>query len=290
MDGKAHTTDLRSTPSRDSEPPPDYDDEGPSKHLSHDALHFVFPPVMSAYAQWGQFKTFNLCGANDSQPLCLVEVHTGFSGEKPLGSRPGIHLHNGMSKKDLVLAAAGDELQIASRAYSFNLESTILLPQPGPLGAPRVEGLVTEMMQARIRDDKVSFIFSIEIGQGEKIRREHFEWRKFDKGDEDSKAGGFRLLWLSAGRSSDVGDHCDGNISPSAANEAELVALLSWSKGLASLKHAFTLKLLGSGLSDTLGERWKLMVVVTALRLWYLKANGRTTKAVVAIGEKIHGQ
>jgi hypothetical protein len=52
------------------------------------------------------------------------------------------------------------------------------------------------------------------------------------------------------------------------------------------MTHAFSLKLTGSALLGALGERWALMVVITALRLWALKGNGRTNKTVLAMGEK----
>jgi hypothetical protein len=58
--------------------------------------------------------------------------------------------------------------------------------------------MTTEMMRPRVKSDNgVAFLFSIEVS--EKLRREHFEWRKIKKGDDnEAKANGFKLLRFSS--------------------------------------------------------------------------------------------
>lgn len=264
-----------------------------------------FPPVMNAYYHFGLsgLKTFYLCGAEQNDRLCAVEMHTGYSGKPPLGARPGIHLHAGASTKDAVLAATGDESMASARLYALNNSSVVLLP---PLGWEQNNSrqMVNEPMHARStgkhvgeggsggRDEEsVVFLFSVEVGK--KLRREHFEWTRIQKDDNamdgvDVKAGGFKLLRLSP-RFSEQGSSSGGS-GPSDLKdgvEGEVVAVLAFTKMWSSLKHIFSLHLRGSGLA--LGERWTLMVVATALRLWSLKTQGRTGKAVVTAGEKLRG-
>ena len=173
-------------------------------------------------------------------------------------------LHNGTSSKGLILAAVGGESQLGARVYAFNLESIILMPPLRPV--VHVEGdLITERMHAHTGGDHVLFFFSIDVGLDEKSRREQFEWRKIKKGvNNGSKEGGFRLVRLSS--PSQAAPSSSGGSSINRADvDGEIVALLVWKKMLVSLKHIFTLRLMGSGLSGELGERWSLIVVMTVL-------------------------
>jgi len=242
--------------------------------------HCSLPPVINAYAQ--HFKSLNLCGTNEHDHLYTVELHTGYRDTTPLGKRPGLLLHNGKSNKDPILAAAGDESRHATRAYAFNLKSIILIPPLEPTDDS--EALITESMHARTSGDHhVVFDFTIEVGHGEKVQREQFEWRKIKKGvDKEVKDGGFRLVRSAQSTSGQA------TSSSSPADDVEVLALLLWRKMFTSFKHMFTLRFIGSGASGVWGERWSLMVVMTALRLWQLKIHGKTTKGVISMAEKIH--
>ncbi|KAH8884960.1 hypothetical protein GQ53DRAFT_729835 [Thozetella sp. PMI_491] len=271
--------------------PPPYDDQTPPTIEAESLAYRSFPPVITAFVQWGQVKSFHICGASDTERLASAEVHTGYGGKSPLGTKPGILLHDGTNTKDAILGAAGDESQLAARAYTFNLESIILMPPVRATGGPQT--LVTERMRGRTSGDSVSFLFSIEVGEGEKMRREQFEWIKVPKGaDNEVKAGGFRLEWIQCGpqtmtmEASSSSGHATSS-SPAASGVNEAVAVLSWKSMFTSWKQLFTLRFVGSGASGVLGDRWRLMAILTALRLWHLKLNGRTNKGNVAMGEKI---
>ncbi|KAK3316919.1 hypothetical protein B0H66DRAFT_605187 [Apodospora peruviana] len=65
---------------------------------------------------------------------------------------------------------------------------------------------------------------------------------------------------------------------------AELVLTTAW-----SWNRLFSLELKGAGRTGELGDRWALMVVMTALRIYWLRSYGKTGKGVVRVGEKVRG-
>ncbi|KAK3903693.1 hypothetical protein C8A05DRAFT_14343 [Staphylotrichum tortipilum] len=268
--------------------------EAPKDATGTPSPYHPFPAIMTASSDWGQFKTFNLCGVTSHDRLYLIEAHLGYSGKAPLGTRPGLLLHNGTSKNDPILAAAGDESQFAARAYSFCNNSLILmppLPDAGPLSADG--GLVTEWLRASVNDAKeVTFTFGIEVGNPhkEEVRRERFEWRKIERGtDEAAKEGGYRLVAASDASGPPEGTPAavaSSSLSPDAGGR-DVLALLSWSKRFSTSRQVFSLELLGRGQSGELGERWALMVVMTALRLLVMRIAGKTAKPVISAGQKL---
>jgi len=259
-----------------------------------------FPTLMCTSADWGQLMAFNLCGATPDDRLYLVEAHLGYSGKPPLGTRPGLLLHNGMSKNNPVLAAAGDKSQFAARAYSFCNDSLVLMPPLPDAGlSPAADGgLVTEWLRASVNGCKeVTFTFSIKVGNPlkEDVRRERFEWRKIEKGTNEAvKEGGYRLVAVEdASETGTEGTPAAGASSSSSSpgtGGQYGVALLSWSKRLSTSRQVFRLELLGRGQSGELGERWSLMVVMTALRLWAMRIAGKTAKPIVSAGQKLAGK
>ncbi|PGH03103.1 hypothetical protein GX51_04290 [Blastomyces parvus] len=267
------------------EDPPAYSNYAAEESQELPVPYSPFPSTMNAYYQWSPpaMKTFFLCGASKEDRLYAVQTHAGYHKKSLLGTRPGLTLHNGKSSKDPILAAAGEEAQRATSTYEFNLNSIIQLPslQPG------AGNFITEVMRGTVADDRIAaFQFAIEVGADGKMVREEFEWRKLKKGNNDSVKGrGFNLVRLGP-RSKDPNQALSSSaLSPPGG---ETVALLEWPKGLSSLIHVFSLQLKGSGESNTLGQRWALMVVMTALRLWWLHMGGRANATVIGKGEEIH--
>jgi hypothetical protein len=212
----------------------------------------------------------------------------------PLGAKGGLHLYNGASTKDPLLAAAGEDLPF-SRVYNLlQRTSRVWLPGLGSGG-----GLVPELMRAHTTaDGHVAWRFSIEVGAGEKMRREAFEWRKVKKSerDESTTHGGFKLVSVSAddgekeNGSAGKGDESGGRGTSIDGEDHDALAIFSWKRFLTSPKHPFDLTLLGDGLPRTMGDRWTLMVLMTALRLWMLHLHGKTNLDAVAIAEKAGGE
>ena len=243
---------------------------------------------MNAFANYSvnvvkTLTTLKLCGSDESEFLYLAELHVGYTSRGPLNFKPGLYLRNGTSKKDTIFAAAGDISVQPVFVSAFNLNSAIMLPSLDLEVNPR--GLVTEVMHASTttnHEHVVAFRFSVEVGI-KKSEREEFEWRKVRSDGTDTRSR-YILLRLPSSSSS------SSSSSPqSSANESHQLAELVFAN-LTSLKHIFTLELKEAGRTGELGERWSLMVVMTALRLWWLRQYGRTRKATVGIAEKVRGK
>ncbi|KAL2191510.1 hypothetical protein L209DRAFT_761188 [Thermothelomyces heterothallicus CBS 203.75] len=240
-----------------------------------------FPPVLNLYGNpsgvLDALNTFKLCGAAKNDLLYLVDVHHGFTPRGPLHFRPGLYLRNGTGTDAPILAAAGDEAREPLLIATFSVKSYIMLPPLDLEANPR--DLVTEIMYAtKTSDGAVSFRFTIEVGPKMKCR-EQFEWRKVGTGDAHSAFILVRPDPQSASPSP----------TPSAQEETEILAKLLF-RNVMSLNHLFTLELKRAGGSGEMGDRWTLMVVVTALRLYWLRAYGKTNKLVVGIGQKLRGR
>jgi hypothetical protein len=244
---------------------------------------------MNAFANYSvnvvkTLTTLKLCGANESEFLYLAELHVGCTSRGPLNFKPGLYLRNGTSKKDPIFAAAGDISVQPVFVSAFNLNSAIMLPSldlevnPGDL--------VTEVMHASTttnHEHVVAFRLSVEVGI-KRSEREEFEWRKVRSDGTDTRSRYILLRLPSSSSSSSA-----SSPQSSSANGSHQLAELVFTN-LTSLKHIFTLELKEAGRTGELGERWSLMVVMTALRLWWLRQYGRTRKATVGIAEKVRGK
>ncbi|KAJ5177665.1 uncharacterized protein N7500_000364 [Penicillium coprophilum] len=236
------------------------------------------PSTMNVHGQWTKWKSLNLCGASAKDRLCLIEMQTGYSGKPPLGMRTGFLLRNGMSTKNPLLAAAGDESQ---GLHAFNPDGIIFCHHL--IQTPKV------MRAEPGTNNDIAFHFSIEIG--EKQQRQEFAWRRAKKGDDGVKKNGFKLVLLSSGQQASRPSASSSIQKPASSlpssrgKDGENVAFLEWAMAFPSMTHAFTLELV-DGQSEMLGARWTLMVVVTAIRLYTLHVKGKTSKFVVNMGKK----
>ncbi|KAK3309200.1 uncharacterized protein B0T15DRAFT_430609 [Chaetomium strumarium] len=240
-----------------------------------------FPSVLNLYGNFSgvldALNTFKLCGATKNDLLYVVEVHHGFTSRGPLHFRRGFYLRNGTSTDAPILAAAGDEAREPLLMSTFSVKSFIMMPPLDIDVNPR--DLVTEIMYAtKSSDGAVSFRFAIEVGPRMKYR-EQFAWKKVETGSAHS---GFILVRLGARSASP-------SPTPSAQEGTEILAELLFRGNVMSWNHLFSLELKGAGCSGEMGDRWTLMVVVTALRLYWLRIYGKTNKVVVGIGQKLRG-
>ncbi|KAK3493333.1 hypothetical protein B0T13DRAFT_518065 [Neurospora crassa] len=204
-----------------------------------------------------------LCGADKNDFLYVVEVHHGFTPRGPLNFRPGFYLRNGTGTEAPILAAAGDEEREPLLMSTFSVKSLIMVPPP--LDEDDVEfnlnprDLVTEIMYAtKPSDGSVSFRFSVE-------------------GEANTQQNTRYILTRLPSSSS------------TSFPSPDILADLTFRNAI-SVNHLFTLELKGAACSGVMGDRWTLMVVTTALRLYWLRVYGKTNKAIVGIGQKLRGK
>jgi hypothetical protein len=87
----------------EADTPPQYRDattsnqaEAPAKSQGPTPPFGRFPPVISVYGSFIS-KTLHLCGADKTDRLYAVELHTGYSMKWPLGLKPGLYLRKSLS-------------------------------------------------------------------------------------------------------------------------------------------------------------------------------------------------
>ncbi|KAK4038182.1 hypothetical protein C8A01DRAFT_17692 [Parachaetomium inaequale] len=271
--------------SADSDPevdePPDPSREKMAAFIGYRA----FPPVMNLYGNLSgivsALTTLKLCGASESDLVYLVELHFGFTPRGPLNFGRGYYLRNGTTMQDPVLAAAGDNFPLPLVVSLFSSETVVLLPPLDTEKNPR--DMVTEVMRSSAsKEQGVAFRFAVEVGV-QRWRREEFEWRKMKKGDGDEKGSRYTLFRIPFGLSGAASSSSTPVLEESSQIVAEVVF-----RNILSMKHICTLELKGAGLTGELGERWILMVVMTVLGLYWMRQNGRTKRATVAVAEKMH--
>ncbi|KAF4946999.1 hypothetical protein FSARC_14065 [Fusarium sarcochroum] len=228
------------------------------------------PQALTAYYQLS-YRTFHL-GSDSNHKIFAASVYAGNTGKGP--DRFSIVVHNGPSGKDQVLAAAGEMYKSTGSAISFR-NIINLSPVPGQDNV-LVTGDATvamEHMSAKLMEDGRTVIFPFSIlttynsgadAKGKKedfsrnLHHEHFEWRMTTKEEiaDKSFAHEYKLFRLppqqAAGGSAAAG---------------EPVAMASF-KRLLNLSKPFKMQFLDPETTHSSSERWRLMALITALRIW----------------------
>ncbi|KAH7192513.1 uncharacterized protein B0J16DRAFT_61622 [Fusarium flagelliforme] len=283
-----HSTNRGNTPLDD--PPPPYSDAPPATSAAgNTARPFSSGPppealvqecASSSYVPISQtltanyqlaYRTFHL-GNESNNKIFATSVYAGTTGAGP--GRYSILLHNGPSAKDKTLAAAGAVDKSSSSALEFKTLINIS-PLPGQENVMMTKNAAVAMenMSARVLPDgqTVAFLFSVftnhtadDVGKGKMAdvgpRREQFEWRMIPKseiGDKDY-AHEYKLFRVP------VSSTAEGSAT---ATANEPVAVTSF-KRLLSLSKPFKLHFLDVQTPDAPNERWRLMALITALRIW----------------------
>ncbi|KAL2107792.1 hypothetical protein VUR80DRAFT_4749 [Thermomyces stellatus] len=161
----------------------------------------------------------------------------------------------------------------------------MLPPLPGSS-----QGICTEIMRARADGKIVNFRFSAEVGHGKELRRKEFVWQTC-KGEEMKRLVdapwecGFKLVRPSdpGGANSGAGSQRPPGVLGAGR---EVLAVFAWNRSW-SIMNPFRIQFVGSDIRAVTGERWELMVIITSLRLWWLKRQGRTSPHVVVSGEGV---
>ncbi|CAG7967077.1 unnamed protein product [Penicillium olsonii] len=253
--------------------PPPYTENDPQTQVPGyepgPAATIKFPPALNGYYQWKLTSTFHL-GPTAEEKLFAVSTHATVFNNKP-----SVVLHDGPTNTHPVMATALGDRWGRCRPIALTLP-----PRPdSPYSTEIVESLVPS--SAKLSSPTHTFEASV----GEKgTTREKFEWRSSYGNEIKELAGhshGWKLVRLAAApnvggsrRERDFGYTSDG---------LEVVAVIahnaSWSM-TKSLRFAF----MGSGLTGTMGEAWEILVVTSALQLWYIdvQTNAAATAAASA--------
>ncbi|KAM0808331.1 hypothetical protein AB5N19_08674 [Seiridium cardinale] len=209
-----------------------------------------FPIAFSVYHGSTFSRTYAL-GEHQAQPLYAISTHTGWSGQ------PDVVLHSGPSDSSPPLAGVD--------AGTFSRSATVELP---PLPASRLAAAQEPLNFSGFSNGTHGF--TIEVGSTG--RREPFEWRHSHGTEVDLLGGssaGWKLIRLATdapgGEGAGNGAHFVGGGSQSSDGK-EVVAV--WSNARMSMSKILNFRFLGSGATGVLGERWAVMAVITALRIW----------------------
>ncbi|RYP24175.1 hypothetical protein DL765_000670 [Monosporascus sp. GIB2] len=224
-------------------------------------IYTKFPPTLNAYYQKKVTRTFHL-GATVDKPLFAVKVHTGHT------SNPEVELYDGPGDTAPLLAAA-------RRDSARWLNTNVTLPASPRSGLPAS----TEPMKVEWSWGKGgTHRFSVEVDAGAASgkptwRREAFEWRS-SRGSEvrelaTQRSTGWKLVRLESGPQGGSGGETAQRSEGVTSDGKEIVAVWAHNTPWNATK-TFKMEFRGSAASGVLGERWEIMAVVTALRLWYL--------------------
>lgn len=230
-----------------------------------------FPPDMNAYLQWNMnlLRAFHI-GDNSCRKLYTVSTYSGASSTGP--GIPCLIVHNGPSEKDPALATVREE-----KGWNMLSRNSIITLPPDPADPGR--GETTELMVGEAPNGKpdLVFCFSVEVnapkgagGAGGRIR-EDFEWRRMGQEELNGFKNGYRLFRLRPGQPSSL---LGGGLSGDHVAEAVAEAMF---KSATSVIKPFCMSFLGSGLDGKLGDRWEVLAIITAFRIWSLDVQNRTS-------------
>ncbi|KAM7208056.1 hypothetical protein V8F20_001602 [Naviculisporaceae sp. PSN 640] len=257
-----------------------------------------FPPSMNLYMDASK-NCMKLCGPTKNDVIYFVEYHLA----KTLGGRGSRSLINGLLLLDgppnkhntnsAIVAGTGDDpdSQIittdgSSKKVPHSLSeicrrSVIVMPPLKPNKGNCHQEMVEKIMYASTTPSSLThfqyfgslcFRFFVEIGVHEPRPRAEFEWDS-DAASEKLKEKRAHFVLLRVPGPTVSPPSAAAALSKDPQVLAELMFSSAWSRD-----HLMTLNLKGAALTGKLGDRWTLMVVMTALRINYLRREGRTNK------------
>ncbi|KAM0432868.1 hypothetical protein ACHAPT_004570 [Fusarium lateritium] len=221
------------------------------------------PPMLKVSWQWNKWRIFYI-GDDATPKMFAVSEYSGLFGRGP--GPPCLMIHNGNTGKDPILAAAGDTLRDPYEQAS-TLESVVNVSAPP--GSEDDAKVVTEIMYTGLAENEelVHFRWEIETKRetvlGTSYLREEFEWRMAPEGVMADPKYPHLFRLYRAGDSVPVEE---GHLATASWKEA------AWK----------TCRIEFEGGYENLGERWGIMVVMTALRVWQLGRTGQASLEYVA--------
>lgn len=194
-----------------------------------------FPPQFSVYHS--PFSSTYTLGERKSQPIYAITTHFGWSGQLD------VVLHSGPDENSPPLAGVDSDVYV---------REAIVKLSSGP-------GLEPSEEKVKVSGSgSGAHIFKLEMGSP--ARPEIFEWRP-SAGPEVVSLAGWSAGWEL------VHHATDGLDGPQSHDGKPIVAVFSHSKST-SITKDLNFKFLGRGADGTFGERWAIMAVILALRIW----------------------
>lgn len=226
-----------------------------------------FPPSLNGYFQWKLTTTFHL-GPTAEEKLYAVSTHATVFNNKP-----SVVLHDGPTNQHSVMATArGDR-------WGRNRPIAITLP-PRP-GCAHEGDIVESLVPGSLKNISPTYTFETSVGP-KGTTRERFEWRKSHGNEIKELAGhsyGWKLVRL-AGPVNSLGGSRKERDHGYTSDGLEVVALIAHNASW-SMTKGFRFAFIGSGLTGTMGQNWEILVVTSALQMWYIdvQGNAATTSA-----------
>lgn len=281
------TTDLRSSLSNndplDALPPPytEHDSRTAGQAPQYDTPSYTeststsattkFPPAMNGYFQWKLTTTFHLGPTAEEKLYAVSTAATVFN------SKPTVVLHDGPTNKHPVMATAQGDKWGRVRPIAITLP-----PRPG---SQHEDAIVEQVVPGgSLKHISPSYTFDMSVGP-KGTTPERFEWRKSHGNEIKDLAGlsyGWKLVRL-AGPVNSVGGSRRERDRGYTSDGLEIVALIAHNASW-SMTKGFRFAFMGAGLTGTMGENWEIVVVTSALQMWFLDVQGTsaTTAAVSA--------
>ncbi|KAI1761169.1 hypothetical protein GGR53DRAFT_469612 [Hypoxylon sp. FL1150] len=234
-------------------PPPyvEYEEEASMTQTSASALPPIFRKL-EPYAMPPQVPTPDVGLFPPSWNL----YHTlSWSGQ------PDLVLHRGPSDTLPPLAAG-------TGGVGVGRHSVIVLPALPNSRLDSSQELLLRVDEAR-KKWRVRFRFAIEVGPDPHTawRREVFEWRHSHGDAVSAFLDGAKAGWKLVRLADSSGDEGGGRLVwPRSSDGCEIVAV--WAHARLSFTKVLKFRFLGSGATGALGDRWAIMAVMTALRMY----------------------
>ncbi|KAI1110717.1 hypothetical protein F5Y14DRAFT_344998 [Nemania sp. NC0429] len=217
-----------------------------------------FPPVLNAYFH-AFSSTFHL-GEQKGNPCFAVRMHSGFT------KNPILVLHDGPTEKDPVFATVTRKSLMA-----------------WTLTAPAREGIAHDTesqsitLSRHIDFKHQVYRFMADVGAGQQTHSEEFEWRS-SHGSEVKELNGYKWGWKLVRLSSQTlgtGSARETRALGATSDGHEVVAVWAHNKSL-SMSKVFKFECQGSAQTGMLGDRGRLLALMSAIVIWQEESNSST--------------
>ncbi|KAJ5365534.1 hypothetical protein N7517_008420 [Penicillium concentricum] len=264
----------RSEPLGDALPPPytEHDPQTAAEAPQYEAPTYTeststsattkFPPLMNGYFQWKLTSTFHL------GPAAEEKLFAASTPATVLNNKPSVVLHDGPTNKHPVMATARGDKWGRSRPIEITLP-----PRPG---SQHKHDIVEHVVPGgSLKHSSPSYAFEICVGP-KGTTPEKFEWRKSQGNEIKELAGlsyGWKLVRLTPSANNSVGGSRKERDRGYTSDGLEVVAIIAHNASW-SMTKGFRFAFLGTGLTGTMGENWEIVVVTSAVQMWFIDVQG----------------